>query len=334
MREFRLKAYETLHQQADADVGRHRTAQPDRFRRHPLFREVDRQDRTLVGRRPRRHQAHLRPLGYPRGRAQVSWPAFPRSTNPKSSITTSARSSRRRASSSATWIPRFKRVSRDRAEVSRDGHSGRRQQILRAQLGGVVGRVVRLRAAGRRSQDAAPSLLPYQRREHGAIRAHADHRRQGFEGPLHRGLHRAEVLDFVAAQRRRRTDRDGRRLDPLYDDPELVSQHLQSRHQARDRAEERDRRMGRRQHRLQAHDEVSGDLPDGRRCARRDSFDGVRRRRPASGCRRESHSCRAEHDVGRDEQERERAWRQNDLPRPGRDFPRRDRREDARTCDA
>ena len=54
-----------------------------------------------------------------------------------------------------------------------------RQQVRRAQLGGVVGRLVHLRPAGRRGRDAAAGLLPHQRREHGPVRAHADHRRRG-----------------------------------------------------------------------------------------------------------------------------------------------------------
>ncbi len=61
----------------------------------------------------------------------------------------------------------------------------------------------------------------------------------------------------VAALGSRRIDRDGRRLDPLHDDPELVPQHLQPRHQARRRVQECDGRMGRRQHRLAPDDEVS-----------------------------------------------------------------------------
>ena len=77
-----------------------------------------------------------------------------------------------------------------------------RQQVRRAQLRRVVGRFVRLRAAGRRSEDAAAGLLPDQHREHGPVRAHADHRRQGLEGALHRGLHRAAVLDRRRCTRR------------------------------------------------------------------------------------------------------------------------------------
>ena len=67
-------------------------------------------------------------------------------------------------------------------------HPPGRQQVRRPQLGRVVGRVVHLRAAGRRRRDAAAGLLPDQRREHGPVRAHPDHRRRGLHGALHRGL--------------------------------------------------------------------------------------------------------------------------------------------------
>ena len=52
----------------------------------------------------------------------------------------------------------------------------------------VVGWLVHLRAAGREGRDAAAGLLPDQRREHGPVRAHPDHRRRGLAGALHRGL--------------------------------------------------------------------------------------------------------------------------------------------------
>src|SRR5881409_2090659 len=42
-----------------------------------------------------------------------------------------------------------------------------RQQVRGAQLGRLVGRLIHLRAAGRRDRDAAPGVLPDQRREHG-----------------------------------------------------------------------------------------------------------------------------------------------------------------------
>ena len=66
-----------------------------------------------------------------------------------------------------------------------------RQQARRAQLGRLVGRLVRVRPAGSARRDAAAGLLPHQHREHGPVRAHADHRRRGLVRALHRGLHRA-----------------------------------------------------------------------------------------------------------------------------------------------
>ena len=52
---------------------------------------------------------------------------------------------------------------------------------------------------GREGGHAAAGLLPDQRREHGPVRAHADHRRRGLAGALHRGLLGPGVLDRLAA---------------------------------------------------------------------------------------------------------------------------------------
>ena len=86
-----------------------------------------------------------------------------------------------------------------RQAVLRHDHPAERQQVRRAELGGLVGRLVHLRAAGRQDRDAAPGLLPDQRREHGPVRAHADHRRRGRLRALRRGLHGADLLDRLAA---------------------------------------------------------------------------------------------------------------------------------------
>ena len=80
-----------------------------------------------------------------------------------------------------------------RARVLRVDHPVQRQQARRAQQRRVVGRLVRLRAAGRARRDAAAGLLPDQHREHGPVRADADHRRRGLLRALRRGLHRAGV---------------------------------------------------------------------------------------------------------------------------------------------
>ena len=119
--------------------------------------------------------------------------------------------------------------------VLRHGDPGRRQQVRRAEHGGLVRRVVHLRAAGRARRDPAAGLLPDQHREHGPVRADADHRRRGRVRALRRGLHRADLLLGLAAHRGRRDHREEERPLPLHDDPELVEQRLQPGHQARGR---------------------------------------------------------------------------------------------------
>ena len=90
----------------------------------------------------------------------------------------------------------------DRQAVLRHDHPAERQQVRGAQLGRVVGRLVHLRAAGREGRDAAAGLLPHQRREHGPVRADADHRRRGRLRPLRRGLHGADLLAPTRCTRR------------------------------------------------------------------------------------------------------------------------------------
>ena len=76
-------------------------------------------------------------------------------------------------------------------QVLRHRRPARGQQVRGAQQRGLVGRLVRVRAQGRRGPAAAAGLLPHQRREHRPVRADADRRRGGRQGPLHRGLHGA-----------------------------------------------------------------------------------------------------------------------------------------------
>src|SRR5437762_218492 len=80
-------------------------------------------------------------------------------------------------------------------------------------------RLVRLCPEGRRGPAPAPGLLPDQRREHRPVRADADRRRRGRQGPLHRGLHGADLRDRVAPRRGRRSCRVARVEGPLHDDP-------------------------------------------------------------------------------------------------------------------
>ena len=115
------------------------------------------------------------------------------------------------------------RASRPGEAVSRLGRAGVGQFLRDAQLGGVLRRLVRLRAAGRALPDGAVDLLPHQREEHRPVRAHADHRRQGLVCELPRRLHRADARREPAARRGGRADRARRCRDQVFDHPELVS---------------------------------------------------------------------------------------------------------------
>ena len=94
------------------------------------------------------------------------------------------------------------------------------------------GGLVHLRTAQHPRRDAAPGLLPDQRREHGPVRAHADHCRRGFLGALRRGLLGADLHRRLPPLGGGRDHRQAGRHRPLLDDPELVAQRLQPGHQA------------------------------------------------------------------------------------------------------
>ena len=131
---------------------------------------------------PERHQEDLRPAGHPRGRAQVpgrghgavriggGLPLHPRGPGQAG-----------RPLHGHGLGPA--RAPGHREEVVRQDHPHRGQQVLGAQHRGLVGRLVHLRAQGRQGGHPAAGLLPHQRREHGPVRAHADHRRRG--QPVH-----------------------------------------------------------------------------------------------------------------------------------------------------
>jgi Fe-S cluster assembly protein SufB len=85
---------------------------------------------------------------------------------------------------------------------------------------------------GVQGRHPAAGVLPHQHREHGPVRADADHRRRGRLRALRRGLHRADLLERLAALRGRRDHRQEGRAVPLHDHPELVEQRLQPGHQA------------------------------------------------------------------------------------------------------
>ena len=141
-------------------------------------------------------------------------------------------------------------IPRDRQGLLRQDHPAQRQQVRRAQLVGVVGGLVHLRPARRRSGHAAAGLLPHQRREHGPVRADLDHRRRGLQGALHRGLLGPHLLHRLAALGRG-GDRGGAvGSGHLHHHPELVRQRLQPGHQAGPGGDRGPHGMDRRQHRL------------------------------------------------------------------------------------
>ena len=107
--------------------------------------------------------------------------------------------------------------------VHRHADPAQRQQARLAELRGLVGRLVRLRAAGRPRRDAAAGLLPHQHGEHGPVRADDHHRRRGLLRALRRGLHGADVLERQPPLRRRRAVRQAGRAHPLHDRAELVA---------------------------------------------------------------------------------------------------------------
>jgi hypothetical protein len=114
------------------------------------------------------------------------------------------------------------RASRAGAQVSRLGRADLGQFLRDAQLGGVLGRLVRLRAAGRALPDGAVDLFPHQRREHRPVRAHADHRRQGRLCELPRGLHGAEARREPAPRRGGRAGAARGCRDQVFHGAELV----------------------------------------------------------------------------------------------------------------
>ena len=254
----------------------------DRLRQHLLLHQADREAGLVVGGPAGRHQGHLGPARHPRGGEEVPRRRR-RAVRVRGRLPQAAGGPRGEGRDLPRHGLRPARARGPRQAVLRHDHPAERQQVRRAQLGRLVGRVVHLRAAGRPHRDAAPGVLPHQRREHGPVRAHADHRRRGRLRALRRGLHRADLLDRLAALGGGRDHRQAGRPLPLHDDPELVEQRLQPRHQARRRLRGRDDGVGRRQPRLEADDEVPGDLADGRARARRGALDRLRRHRPAPG---------------------------------------------------
>ena len=163
---------------------------------------------------PGRHQEHLREARDPRGRAQVPG-RRDRAVRVRSRLPPQSRGPRGAGRLVQRHGHRGARVPRHRPQVVRQDHPAQRQQVRRAQLGGVVGRLLHLRAARGQGGHATAGLFPHQRREHGPVRADADHRGRGLTGALHRGLLRPGVHDRLAALGRGRARRPpGGRVSP------------------------------------------------------------------------------------------------------------------------
>ena len=256
MRKFRLNALRRFEPQADGGVVRRQHARP-RLRRHLLLLEAHRGAGRRLGGPPRRDQVHLREArASPRQSASTS-PASPPSTSPRSSSTATARTSRPRASCSATWTPR----SSEYPEIVRQwfGTIIPPNDNKFAALNSAVwsGGSLHLRAPGRQRRAAPPGLLPDQHREHGPVRADADHRGRGLPGALRRGLLGARctrrdslhsaVVELVALPGSRITYTTIQNWS---------NERLQPRDQACARRGRGARRVDRRQHRIAAHDEV------------------------------------------------------------------------------
>ena len=241
MLQLRLRAFEHFLKRPDADVDRR--ARQDRLRQDRLLPQAVRARREVLGRRPGADQGDVRAARHPRGGAQVPRrrrrPVRLRGRLPLGQG--GALEDRRRVHGHR---PGPQGIPRDLQEVLRHGRPGRGQQVLGAQRRRLVGRLVRVRPEGRRGPAPAAGLLPDQRREHRPVRADADRRRRGREGPLHRGLHRPDLRHRLAPRGRRRGRRPARLEGPLHDHPELVERRLQPRHQARPRVRERERSSG------------------------------------------------------------------------------------------
>ena len=314
-----------------ADAGLGRRPLRHRLRQHPLLLEADREAGGMVGRTSAEILDTWDKLGIPEAEkkylAGVGAQYESEVVYHKLQADLEARGD----------LPRHglgpARARGAREAVLRDDHPAERQQVRRAELGRLVGRLVHLRPAGRLDRDAAQAYFRINAENMGQFErtliivdegAYV-HYVEGCTAPIYSSdsLHSAVVEIVVKKGGRCR-----------YDDPELVEQRLQPRHEARSRLRRRDDGVGRREPRLEGDDEVPRDLADGRAGARRGALDRVRRQGAAPGRGRQGRPRREEH-VERDHVEvdlEERRARR--LPRPARGREGRDRLEVEVVCDA
>ncbi len=175
-----------------------------RLRHHQVLRPVHREAGGVLGGTARGHQEHLRParnsgggkakIGRGCGRAIRVRGCLPPDPGGPGAAGRHLPGHRHRPQGTPG----------DLREVLRLGDPVRRQQVLRAEHRGVVRRLVRLRAARCARGHPAAGLFPDQHREHGPVRADADHRGRGRLRALRRGLHGTDLQVRLAALRGRR----------------------------------------------------------------------------------------------------------------------------------
>ncbi len=187
-----------LRKSPDPEMGRR--PRPDRLRRHPLLRPRLGEKQPRLERGPRGHQKHLRPARHPRGRAQIPRRRR-RPVRVRGRLPPGEREARGPGRDLHRHGHRPARARGPRPRALGDDHPAQRQQTGGAEQRRLVGRLLRLRAGRGQGRDAAAGLLPDQHREHGPVRADADHLRGGRRRPLHRGLHGAGLLQRLAALR-------------------------------------------------------------------------------------------------------------------------------------
>ena len=207
MLNFRLRAYDHFLKRPMPTWGGDLDAH--RLRQDRLLPQAVRARREVVGRRPGADQGDVREARHPGGGAQVPGRRR-RAVRLGGGLPLRARGAGQDRRGLHGHRPGAQGVPGDLPEVLRHGRAAGGQQVRRAQQRGLVGRLVRLRPQGRRGAAAAPGVLPHQRREHRPVRADADRRRRGRQGPLHRGLHGPDLRHRLAPRRRRRGHRAGR----------------------------------------------------------------------------------------------------------------------------
>ena len=230
MLEIRLQGAAHVRQEADAELGFQPRGHP--LRQHQVLRALQREAGRDVGRPARGHQEHLRQARHPRGGEAAPGVGCRRAVRVRGRLPLDPRGSGGAGRHLPGHRHRAEGAPGDLQAVLRHRDPGRRQQVLRAEHRGVVGWFVHLRAAGRARRHPAAGLLPDQHREHGPVRADADHRRRGRLRALRRGLYRADLQERLAALGGRRDHRQAWWPLPLHDHPELVEQRLQPGHQA------------------------------------------------------------------------------------------------------